>query len=84
VGQDAANVAEVIRNFLMGFVLPLWLATGVADWIIARQHRDDGRCQGIAHASSDADRGSNSGSGRIVPRDYVTGDRADDRFVSAA
>ena len=27
VGEDAANVAEVTRNFLMGFVLPLWLAS---------------------------------------------------------
>jgi hypothetical protein len=34
--EDAANVAEVTRNFLMGFVLPLWLAAGVADWICHR------------------------------------------------
>ncbi len=31
-----ANVAEVTRNFLMGFVLPLWLAAGIADWICHR------------------------------------------------
>jgi hypothetical protein len=36
VGEDAANVAEVTRNFLMGFVLPLWLAAGVADWTCHR------------------------------------------------
>ena len=36
VGEDAANVAEVTRNFLMGFVLPLWLAAGVADWACHR------------------------------------------------
>jgi hypothetical protein len=36
VGGDAANVAEVTRNFLMGFVLPLWLAAGIADWICHR------------------------------------------------
>jgi hypothetical protein len=35
-GEDAANVAEVTRNFLMGFVLPLWLAAGVADWVCHR------------------------------------------------
>jgi hypothetical protein len=29
-------VAEVTRNFLMGFVLPLWLTAGVADWICHR------------------------------------------------
>jgi hypothetical protein len=34
--DDAADVAEVTRNFLMGFVLPLWLAAGVADWICHR------------------------------------------------
>jgi hypothetical protein len=36
VGEDAANVAEVTRNFLMGFVLPLWMTAGVADWICHR------------------------------------------------
>jgi hypothetical protein len=35
-GKDAANVAEVTRNFLMGFVLPLWLTAGVADWACHR------------------------------------------------
>jgi hypothetical protein len=34
--EDAANVADVTRNFLMGFVLPLWLAAGVADWVCHR------------------------------------------------
>jgi hypothetical protein len=34
--EDAANVAEVTRNFLMGFVLPLWLTAGVADWACHR------------------------------------------------
>jgi hypothetical protein len=34
--EDSANVAEVTGNFLMGFVLPLWLAAGVADWICHR------------------------------------------------
>jgi hypothetical protein len=36
VGEAAANVAEVTRNVLMGFVLPLWLAAGIADWICHR------------------------------------------------
>lgn len=31
-----ANVAEVTRNFLTNFVLPLWIAAGVADWICHR------------------------------------------------
>ena len=30
------DVTEVTRNFLMGFVLPLWLAAGIADWICHR------------------------------------------------
>ena len=66
MGQDAADVAEVTRNFLMGFVLPLWLAAGVADWDLSSrdQHRDDDRHRGIAHASSDSDRGGDSGSRR--------------------
>ncbi|MFO1024966.1 MAG: hypothetical protein U1E70_07285 [Acetobacteraceae bacterium] len=31
--QEAADVAEVTRNFLLNFVMPLWLAAGFADWI---------------------------------------------------
>ncbi len=30
---ETLDVADITRNFLMGFVLPLWLAAGVADWI---------------------------------------------------
>jgi hypothetical protein len=36
VDETAASVVEVTRNFLMGVVLPLWLAAGLADWACHR------------------------------------------------
>ena len=37
VADDPPDVAAITRNFLMGFVMPLWLAAGVADWFCHRR-----------------------------------------------
>jgi hypothetical protein len=35
----ATRLTAVTRNFLLGFVLPLWLAAGIADWLCHRRAR---------------------------------------------
>ena len=35
--DDPPDVAAITRNFLMGFVMPLWLAAGLADWVCHRR-----------------------------------------------
>ena len=46
------QMTDVTRNFLLGFVLPLWLAAGLSDWLChrhARIERNAGRAESAIH-----------------------------------
>jgi hypothetical protein len=48
----AGQLTDVTRNFLLGFVLPLWLAAGVADWFCHRRahiERNAGSTESALH-----------------------------------
>lgn len=48
----SGQLTEVTRNFLLGFVLPLWLAAGIADWFCHRRaqiERNAGSTESTLH-----------------------------------